>query len=78
MRVLVALLLCVALDANAIVRRHDRNDATYVARAKGLDAVVNMNLPRGAGTLIAPEWILTQRMLPKECISARTDRCTYS
>lgn len=61
MRVLVALLLCVALDANAIVRRHDRNDATYVARAKGLDAVVNMNLPRGAGTLIAPEWVLTAK-----------------
>jgi hypothetical protein len=56
-----ALILCigVALDLQAIVRRSDRPDARYIERAKGLDAIVDMNLPRGAGTLISPEWVLT-------------------
>jgi len=52
-------LLCLALDAAAIVRRHDREDARYREAAKGIDAVVDMNLPGGGGTLIAPRWVLT-------------------
>ena len=55
----VLLILLFALDAAAIVRRHDREDARYIERGRGLDAVVDMNLPRGAGTLIAPDWVLT-------------------
>jgi hypothetical protein len=44
---------------SAIVRRHDVPDTRYREAARGLDAVVDMNLPGGAGTLIASEWVLT-------------------
>lgn len=49
---LLLVLLCAA-DARAIIRRHDRDDARYRELARGHDAVVDMNLPGGAGTLIA-------------------------
>lgn len=55
---LLLVLLCAA-DARAIIRRHDRDDARYRELARGHDAVVDMNLPGGAGTLIAPDWVLT-------------------
>jgi len=56
--ILVLVLFCAA-DAGAIIRRHDRADARYRELARGHDAVVDMNLPGGAGTLIAPDWLLT-------------------
>ena len=60
MRTRALLLLALfALETQAIVRRHDREDARYLANARGLNAVVDMNLPRGAGTLIVPDWVLT-------------------
>jgi hypothetical protein len=61
MRPVVYLLLALlaVLPAFAIVRRHDRDDSRYRELAKNLDAVVDLNLPGGAGTLIAPRWVLT-------------------
>jgi Trypsin len=61
MRPLICALLALlaAAEASAIVRRHDRDDALYRELAKGHDAVVDLNLPGGAGTLIAPRWVLT-------------------
>ncbi len=56
------LLLCLLLTASplfAIVRRHDREDSRYLELGKSYDAVVDLNLPGGAGTLIAPRWVLT-------------------
>ena len=52
-------IVVLGLPAQAIVRRHDVPDSRYREAARGLDAVVDMNLPGGAGTLIAPEWVLT-------------------
>ena len=45
--------------ASAIIRRHDRDDARHLALGRDLEAVVDMRLPGGAGTLIAPAWVLT-------------------
>jgi len=56
---IVLVLLSVAVAAHAIVRRHDRDDARYLAFARDVHGVVDMNLPGGAGTLIAPDWVLT-------------------
>lgn len=53
------LLLVLTLPAPAIIRRHDRDDARYRELAQGHDAVVDLKLPGGAGTLIAPSWVLT-------------------
>jgi hypothetical protein len=53
------LLAALTLPASAIVRRHDREDARYLELAKGQSALVDLNLPGGAGTLIAPAWIIT-------------------
>jgi hypothetical protein len=55
----IVVLLCAALPAEGIVRRHDRDEGAYVALARGITGVVDMNLPGGAGSLIAPEWVLT-------------------
>lgn len=53
----VAFLLLIS-SANAIVIRHDRDDAAYVRLGRHLDAVARVqNL--GTGTLIAPRWVLT-------------------
>jgi len=59
-RILCGLLgFAVALPATAIIRRHDRDDARYLAAAAPYDYVVDLNLPGGAGTLIAPRWVVT-------------------
>ena len=55
----VLLALLAVAEASAIVRRHDRDDSLYRDLAKGQDALVDLNLPGGAGTLIAPRWVLT-------------------
>jgi hypothetical protein len=54
---IVALML--TLPTSAIIRRHDRSDSRYVELARNYEAVVDLNLPGGAGTLIAPDWLLT-------------------
>jgi hypothetical protein len=51
--------LPLAGPASAIIRRHDRDDARHLALGRDLEAVVDMRLPGGAGTLIAPDWVLT-------------------
>lgn len=56
---LLAACLAAALPLSGIVRRHDRDDARYVALAQNVKGIVDMNLPGGAGTLVAPEWVLT-------------------
>ena len=43
----------------AIVMRHDREDAKYIEAARSVSGIVDMNLPGGVGTLIAPDWVLT-------------------
>jgi hypothetical protein len=54
---LAVLSLAAALDAGAIVIRHDREDARYRAAAEKLPAPVDVG---GAhGTLIDPRWVLT-------------------
>jgi hypothetical protein len=60
-RRLLLLIACfaAALPLFGIVRRHDRDDARYVGLAQNVKGVVDMNLPGGAGTLVAPEWVLT-------------------
>lgn len=46
--------------APAIVIRHDRGDARYVALGKKYEsAYCRIDIPDGGGSLIAPEWILT-------------------
>jgi Trypsin len=55
----VTLALLAVLPAGAIIRRHDRDDLRYLGLARGHEAVVDVNLPGGAGTLIAPDWVLT-------------------
>jgi hypothetical protein len=53
-------MLLVTLPLSAIVMRHDREDSRYRALGERMGAaVVDMNLPGGTGTLIAPEWVLT-------------------
>src|SRR5688572_4116637 len=57
-RLLALLLLCAASTADAIVIRHDVDDARYRVDASELPALVD--LPGEAhGVLIAPTWILT-------------------
>ena len=51
--------LAVTLPMAAIVRRHDRGDLHYQELARSYPAVVDLNLPGGAGTLIARDWVLT-------------------
>jgi hypothetical protein len=57
-RLLALLLICAASSADAIVVRHDVDDARYRVDASELPALVD--LPgEGHGVLIAPTWILT-------------------
>jgi hypothetical protein len=57
-RLLALLLLCTASAADAIVVRHDVDDARYRVDAGELPALVD--LPgEGHGVLIAPTWVLT-------------------
>ena len=57
-RLLALLLLCAAPAADAIVVRHDVDDARYRVDASELPALVD--LPgEGHGVLVAPTWILT-------------------
>jgi hypothetical protein len=48
----------VSHPASAIVTRHDRDDARYVALGAQFPAAVTV-LPDGSGVLIAPNWVLT-------------------
>lgn len=48
----------VSHPAAAIVIRHDRDDARYVALGARFPAAVTV-LPDGSGVLIAPDWVLT-------------------
>jgi hypothetical protein len=57
--IIALLVLLFASPTFAIVRRHDRDDARYETLAKGQTAVVDLQLPGGAGTLIAPTWVVT-------------------
>jgi hypothetical protein len=57
-RLLALLLLCAAAPADAIVTRHDVDDARYRIEASEVPALVD--LPgESHGVLIAPTWILT-------------------
>ena len=56
---LLAGLGAAATPALAIVIRHDRPSERYERLAEPYPAVVDLRLPGGAGTLIAPEWVLT-------------------
>lgn len=56
---LVLFALILALPLSAIVRRHDRDDSRYESLAEGQRAIVDLNLPGGAGTLIAARWVAT-------------------
>ncbi|MCB0279587.1 MAG: trypsin-like serine protease [Calditrichaeota bacterium] len=42
-----------------IVRRHDRNDADYLALGAQYPAVCKVGVRGGDGTLIAPQWVIT-------------------
>src|SRR5438067_3332579 len=55
----LTLLLLVAVPSADIIRGHDRDDSRYRELGKGYDAVVDLNLPGGAGTLISPTWVIT-------------------
>jgi hypothetical protein len=50
--------LC-ALPAGAIIIRHDREDARYIALGAKFPSYCRINVPDGGGALIAPEWVLT-------------------
>lgn len=55
-------LLVVANSANAIIIRHDRDDQAYLDLAKELGIakrIVRYNQTDVAGTLVAPQWILS-------------------
>lgn len=57
----LSFLSCLALitpTANSIVRRDDRSDSSYVALGTNFPAVCLIN-PGAAGTLIAPQWVIT-------------------
>ncbi|MGZ8867445.1 MAG: prolyl oligopeptidase family serine peptidase [Thermoanaerobaculia bacterium] len=58
-RIVALLALTLALPASAIVTRHDREDTRFRELASTVPDVVDMNLPGGTGTLIAPQWVLT-------------------
>lgn len=53
------LLLAIALPAAGIIRRHDRDDARYLALGRPWKSVVDLKLPGGAGTLVRPSWVVT-------------------
>ena len=55
----LTLILVIAVPSAAIIRRHDRDDCRYRELGNGYDAVVDLNLPGGAGTLISPTWVIT-------------------
>lgn len=55
----------VAFAANAIVGRHDRADADYLALAARAPAVARVS-PDGAGVLVAPRWVLTAAHVAQE------------
>ena len=58
-RGLATLIIALVLHpAGAIVTRHDRDDARYVALGARFPAAVTV-LPDGSGVLIAPNWVLT-------------------
>lgn len=57
-RILLLALLAASSSANAIVTRHDREDAKYRVSASELPALAD--LPgEGHGVLIAPQWVVT-------------------
>jgi hypothetical protein len=55
----------VAFAAGAIVGRHDRADADYLALAARAPAVARVS-PDGAGVLVAPRWVLTAAHVAQE------------
>ena len=63
--VATVLALLSAHAASAIVRRHDRPDADYLALAARAPAVAHVS-PDGAGVLIAPNWVLTAAHVAQE------------
>lgn len=52
-------LLGMTNGANAIVIRHEVPDSLYKNLGKQVQAVCNLNLPDGAGTVINSQWVLT-------------------
>jgi hypothetical protein len=60
-RRLAILLLCLlpATPAPAVITRHDRADALFVAKAADLPSYCRMLAPDGGGALVAPDWIIT-------------------
>ncbi len=64
---LIGMILCAALftvSAHAIVIRHDRPDARYIALAKSFKAYGDV--VEAGSTLIAPRWLLTAGHVAKE------------
>ena len=57
-RILLLALLAASSSANAIVTRHDREDAKYRVSASELPALADMP-GEGHGVLIAPQWVVT-------------------
>ncbi len=55
---LAGFVLFARCGADAVVIRHDRDDAAALKLAEGLDAVCRV-LPDGGATLVAPTWLLT-------------------
>lgn len=60
---LLGLLAVASLDAQAIVMRHDREEAQYLSSFSEWPATAYFKLAgrfgNGAGTLVAPRWVLT-------------------
>lgn len=68
----LALGVVAAGSAQAVIIRHDRDDARYVELAKGLSGICHLNLrhkdaaPDGEGVLVAPDWVLTAAHVAEE------------
>ena len=69
------LIVAMAVPAESIVIRHDREDAGYLDLGARFPVTCAMNLPGGEGTLIAPAWILTAAHVAKWFKPAHKVRC---
>jgi hypothetical protein len=57
--IVTCIFLITASLANAIIIRHDKKDALYIALGKKYKLLIQMDRIEGQGTLIAPNWVLT-------------------
>lgn len=51
--------LLIFTSADAIIIRHDREDARYIKLGSNFNSYCRINLPDGGGALIARQWVLT-------------------